>query len=208
MTLSRSGGLLLGGAGAHHSMVQTRGFWLNRETTHPLALSHACTHTGPRGLDTNEGSCHMNITCYLCVTFILESVMSSVFFPSMVHHTSVRESFRNVKKTSQGRIRSSPAMKGPSSPRRKGTAVQEQHLVLSKILSAWALPPFRKELSQHPLSDKNSNNSLASLDMLICDRQINRKKYPAFSNVLQIPGLHHPKGHAPCQPLPWKARQC
>lgn len=69
----------------------------------------------------------VHIMCYLCVTFILGSVMSSVFFPSMVHHTSVRESFRNVKKTSQGRIRSSPAKKGPSSPRKKGIAEQEQH---------------------------------------------------------------------------------
>lgn len=156
----------------------------------------------------------VHVACYLCVTFILGSVMSSVFLPSMVHHTSVRESFRNVKKTSQGRTRSSPVKKGPSSPRRWVLQCRNSItliLVLSKILPAWALPPFRKEWGQHPLSDKNCNNSLTSLDMMSCDRQINWKSRPAFSNVLQIPWLHqvtHPKGHSPCQPIPWKAGQC
>ena len=111
-------------------MVQTQEFLINREvgdSTLPCKGKWDCRMSVPTPLCRTQEMVRykwkFTLLCYLCVTFILGSVMSSVFFPSMVHHTSVRESFRKVKKTSQDRTRSSPGKKGPQ----WDIAKQEQH---------------------------------------------------------------------------------
>lgn len=113
-----------------HGTVQAQGFLINKELgdpTFPCKGKWDCHMSLPillcRTQERFKYKWRLTLLCYLCVTFIFGSVMSPVFFPSMVHHTSVRDSFRKVKKTSQDRTRSSPGKKGKWCD----IAKQEQH---------------------------------------------------------------------------------
>lgn len=112
--------------------------------------------------------------------------MSSVFFPSMVHHTSVRESFRNVKKTSQDRTRSSPGKKGQQWSRAK----QDQH-----HSDCWASRwHYQLELCLHFRRQLRAAHAFRHLTVEnpghIDLWQTNRKNYPAFLNTSETSWLH------------------
>lgn len=185
-----------------------RGFWLTGRLHTPLGLSHACTHTGPR--DTNEASHYVLPLCdfYLGVRDVI--CVFPIYGPPHLSPGVLQEREENL--TGQDKVITCRERTIISYKKRYCRAGTAPGLILccpKPNQPELCLPAGRNEANIHFLT--NCSKSLTSLDMMICDRQINRKKYPAFSNVLQIPWLHqvtHPKGHAPCQPRPWKAGQC